>query len=32
MILDLTRFSGHLNVRLGGVFHGGQDGSIRAGV
>lgn len=28
----MTRFSGHLIVGFGGVHHGRQDGSIRAGV
>lgn len=30
--LELTRFSGHLIVRFGGVRHGGEDGPVRAGV
>ena len=30
--LELTRFSGHLIVGFGGVHHGRQDGSLRAGV
>lgn len=30
--VELTRFSGHLIVGFGGVHHGRQDGSIRAGV
>jgi hypothetical protein len=32
VVVELTRFSGHLIVGFGGVHHGRQDGSIRAGV
>jgi uncharacterized protein DUF1097 len=30
--LELTRFSGHLNVRFGGVHDGREDSPVRTGV